>query len=61
MLKTSLKKTRLDGFGVISSRRLPGGGDEPQDAPQNIQSEGASWDPAWSLVDKLHESDSIDV
>jgi hypothetical protein len=57
-LQMPLKTTRLSssGVGIVSSRRLPGGGDEPQDAPQCIQSEGASWDPAWPLIDKLLES-----
>jgi hypothetical protein len=61
-LRMPLKKTRLSlsSVGVFSSRRLPGGCDEPQDAPQCIQSEGASWDPAWPLIDKLLESESHD-
>ena len=52
-LAIPLKQTCLSGGGIFSSRRMPGGGDEPQVAPENIESESASWDPAWPLVDEL--------
>ena len=58
-LKMSLKQTRLCGGGIFSSRRMSGGGDDnTQEAPQQLQSEGASWDPAWQLADELFDSES---
>jgi hypothetical protein len=58
-LKLPLKQTRLCGGGIFSSRRMPGGHDDAQvDAPSLLQSEGASWDPAWQLADELFDSES---
>jgi hypothetical protein len=54
-LAMPLKQTSLSGGGIFSSRRMPGGGDEPQVAPEDIKSESASWDPAWQLADELFD------
>ena len=44
-LKTPLKQTCISGGCVFSSRRMPGGGDELQEVPEELKSEGATWDP----------------
>lgn len=55
-LQLPLKQTRLCGGGIFSSRRMPGGGDETQAAPQTLQTEDASWDAAWQLADELFDN-----
>ena len=61
-LKMPLKRTRLCGDGLFSSRRLPGGAEEKQvdDAVLQLQSDGYAWEPAWQLSDELYESESHD-
>ncbi len=57
-LKIPLKQTRLCGGGIFSSRKMPGGDDDIADAPSQLRSEGASWDPAWQLADEYFASES---
>jgi hypothetical protein len=56
-LKMPLKTSSVAGGGtVVSSHRLPGGKNEPQIAPDKLESEGFPWDPAWQVADELFSS-----
>jgi uncharacterized FlaG/YvyC family protein len=56
-LKIPLKQTRLLGGGIFSSRRMPGGGEDLHDAPEQLHSEGAFWNVEWQLADELFDDE----
>jgi len=56
-LKVPLKQTRICGGCIFSSRKMPGGDDELHEAPQTLETGGASWDPTWQFTDELFDSE----
>jgi len=53
-LKLPLKQIRIQGGGVFSSPRLPGGS-EASEVPESLS---ADWDPLWAISDELYGTDS---